>query len=239
MNTKTHHKLVAIVAVDPDDRVRCGQPGCGHSVYARIHIVREGDELIVLGSTCFEKRYGSSSALGSAKYGGGSGRQLTAEERQLLVSNTALLLSHFEDERAHDLAVAAARVQELCKVQQRPSLPPPLSRWSTSPAIAHSKSAPWPWMKHMSSMLYIKLTDGTGWVRVQSVDSKQFLVPWPAFDGWDEALPTHVGTANAEHGGYELADVASALKYLRGMSEWEHLSGAWQEIRAQISQRVA
>ncbi len=112
MNTKTDHKLVAIVAVEPDDRVRCGQPGCGHSVYARIHIVRDGDELIVLGSTCFEKRYGSSSALGSAKYGGSNGRRLTVEERQLLVSNTALLLSHFEDERAHDLAAVAARVEE-------------------------------------------------------------------------------------------------------------------------------
>ena len=239
MNTKTDHKLVAIVAVDPGDRVQCGQPGCGHSVYARIHIVREGDKHIVLGSTCFEKRYGSSSALGSPKYGGGSGRQLTAEERQLLVSNTALLLSHFEDERADDLAAAAARVEQLRKVEQRPHLPPPLSRWSSGPAMAHSKSAPWPWMKHMSSMFYIKLTDGTAWVRVQSVDGKQFLVPWPVFDGWDEALPAHIGTANTEHGGYELADVASALKYLRGMSEWDHLSGVWQEIQVQISPRSA
>ncbi len=237
MNTKTDHKLVAIVAVDPAERVRCGQPGCGHSVYARIHIVREGDELLVLGSTCFEKRYGSASALGSANFGSGGGRRLTVEERQLLVSNTALLLSHFEDERAHDLAVAAARVQELRKVQQRPPLPPPVSRWSTGPAMAHSKSAPWQWMKHMSSMLYIKLIDGTGWVRVQSVDGKQFLMPWPVFDGWDEALPAHIGTVNAERGGYELADVASALKYLRGMSKWEHLSGVWNDILAQISKR--
>ena len=52
MNTKTDHKLVAIVAVEPADRVQCSQPGCGHSVYARIHVVREGDELIVLGSSC-------------------------------------------------------------------------------------------------------------------------------------------------------------------------------------------
>jgi len=239
MNTKTDHKLVAIVAVDPDERVQCGQPGCGHSVYARIHIVREGDEFIVLGSTCFEKRYGSASALGSAKYGGGSGRQLTAEERQLLVSNTALLLSRFEDERAHDLAVAAAREQELRKLQQRPPLPPPLSRWSTGPAMAHSKSPPWQWMKQMSSMLYIRLTDGTGWVRVQSADGKQFLVPWPAFDGWDEALPAHIGSVNTEHCAYELMNVASALKYLRAMSEWEHLSGFWHEILAQISMRSA
>jgi len=103
--------------------------------------------------------------------------------------------------------------------------------------MAHSKSAPWQWMKHMSSMLYIKLIDGTGWVRVQSVDGKQFLMPWPVFDGWDEALPAHIGTVNAERGGYELADVASALKYLRGMSKWEHLSGVWNDILAQISKR--
>lgn len=43
-------KLLAIVAVEKTDRVRCGQPGCGHSVYRRIHVVREGCKLLVLGS---------------------------------------------------------------------------------------------------------------------------------------------------------------------------------------------
>jgi len=78
-------ELLAIVGVDQSQRVRCGQPGCGHSVYRHIHVVREGADLIVLGSTCFEKRYGGISILGAPRYGGGSGKQLTEEERLLLV----------------------------------------------------------------------------------------------------------------------------------------------------------
>ena len=36
-----HFRLRAIVTVDEQDRVRCQQPGCGHSVYAAIHVVEE------------------------------------------------------------------------------------------------------------------------------------------------------------------------------------------------------
>lgn len=56
--------LLAIVSVEYEDRVRCGQPSCGHSVYRRIHVVREDEKLLVLGSTCFEKRYGTATVLG-------------------------------------------------------------------------------------------------------------------------------------------------------------------------------
>jgi hypothetical protein len=40
------YKLLAIVAVEPAHRIRCQQPHCGHSVYARIHIVEEAGQLI-------------------------------------------------------------------------------------------------------------------------------------------------------------------------------------------------
>lgn len=52
-------RLLAIVEVDHDQRVRCGQPACGHSVYKAIHVVQDGDDLLVLGSKCFNNRYGS------------------------------------------------------------------------------------------------------------------------------------------------------------------------------------
>ncbi|MES2980224.1 MAG: hypothetical protein V4731_17530, partial [Pseudomonadota bacterium] len=47
-------------------RVQCQQPGCGHSFYRRIHVVQEAGRLLVLGSTCFEKRFGTALALGNA-----------------------------------------------------------------------------------------------------------------------------------------------------------------------------
>ena len=78
-------RLLAIVGVPPKERVLCGQPGCGHGVYAEIHVVQDAGKLLVLGSTCFAKRYGSPKALGTASVGGGGGRQLTPEERVLLV----------------------------------------------------------------------------------------------------------------------------------------------------------
>lgn len=94
-----HARLIAIVGVDQDAKVQCQQPGCGHSVYRRIHVVQEAGKLLVLGSTCFEKRFGTVSALGNATYGGGAGRTLTVEEREMLIQNTAELIARFERER--------------------------------------------------------------------------------------------------------------------------------------------
>ena len=75
------------------------QPGCGHSIYRAIHVVRDNGNLIVLGSTCFAKRYGSADNLGTARFSAsGGGRTLMAEERVLLVDNTAELLARFETE---------------------------------------------------------------------------------------------------------------------------------------------
>ena len=87
-------RLRAIVAVSPAERVRCQQSGCKCSVYAAIHVVEESGVLIVLGATCFSKRYGHLRALGDAQFGGGGGRQLTDAERQLLEQNTAALLAN-------------------------------------------------------------------------------------------------------------------------------------------------
>ena len=48
----TSPKLMAIVEVDKAERVYCAQPGCSHTVYKAIQVVKEGDKLLVLGSRC-------------------------------------------------------------------------------------------------------------------------------------------------------------------------------------------
>ena len=58
---RTIAKLLTVVSVERDDRVRCGQSTSGHSVYSRIHVVSENGKLLVLGWTCFSKRYGGDS----------------------------------------------------------------------------------------------------------------------------------------------------------------------------------
>ena len=115
-------KLLAIVAVDPSHRVRCQQPHCGHSVYARIHVVEEADQLIVLGSDCFAKRYGVARATDFHGHGSGGGRVLTEAEREMLVNNTKALLAQFEAERQRELALAEEKRQrklELAEVTRQ------------------------------------------------------------------------------------------------------------------------
>jgi hypothetical protein len=225
---RSNAKLLAIVAVERADRVRCGQPNCGCSVYRRIHVVRENGQLLVLGSTCFSKRYGSNAALGGAQYGGGEGRSLTDAERQLLVGNTEALLARFEEEAA------------LLRLSKARLAPPTFEPKSvvTSPLhlkVSAHKETPWEWVKPWSSILYLKLNDGSGWIRAERRDGQNVLVPWPVFDGWDEALPPLFGHADDENGGYILPDVPRALQYLRNQAEWETKPGRWSDVMKEIA----
>lgn len=221
-------QLEAILAVAQPDRVRCDQPHCGRSVYRRIHVVRESGKLLVLGSDCYTERYGTDAASISARYGGGEGRTLTQAERDLLVNNREALLAQFEDEAA---------LSQAAKLKPVPSASPPRPV-SVSPQrvvpqqISHE--TPWTWVKPRTSVLYVKLKDGSGWIRVQRRDDKQLLVPWPVFDGWDEALPPLFGPIDPKCGGHVLPDVVLALTYLRNRAVWESKAARWQDVMAEI-----
>ena len=239
-------QLLAIVEVERDQRVRCGNPGCGHSVYKAIHVVQDGPELFVLGSTCFDKRYGSG-GLGTARYGGGAGRTLTTEEREMLLTNTAALLARFEAELdaqrqklqalrdAFEASVAARRHPPSHATAHPSQVAPLASNRGPDFGSATKRSAPWAWMKPQTSMAGFKLRDGSGWVRVQRRDGQQMLVPWPIFDGWDEWLPAHLGQSDHEFGAYQVRDIQSLVAYLRVRSSNEKISGIWSEIAAVLS----
>ena len=249
MESTSSVQLLTIVEVLSEDKVLCAQPGCGHSVWKAIHVVRDGAELLVLGSTCFEKRYGSGGALGTPSYGGGSSRKLTQEERGLLVENTTAFMARIEEEeRLQAIALAEAHAQamaaERAKAVPRPAAwlhtaPPTHPRFSMAqvkPARA-LKPCPWPWMKPGTSMGYFELADRSGWVRVLRNDSQQMLVPWPVSDGWDEALPAHIGTPNEELGGYVLFDVVKAVAYLRKVGTRDRVFDSWKKLYAEIALR--
>jgi hypothetical protein len=221
-------KLIAIVAVDEGSRVRCQQPNCGHTVYRRIHVVEDNGALLVLGSTCFAKRYGNHQALGGSTYGGGDGKVLSEEERKLLVANTAALIEKFEAERLALLAQHNARLAELrarldARALQTKTPPIAITRQPQGPAM------PWPWVKPMSSLAYFRLRDGTAWIRAQHTNASQMLMPWPSFDGWDECLPASIGTPVEALGGVLVKDIAQAIAYLRGRSTFEKV-GSWRDI---------
>lgn len=96
-------ELLAVLEVDKSDRVVCQAPGCGHAVYKRIHVVREGGFASVYGSDCFVKLFGDVIADAKPRYGDSEGRLLSAEERAMLKANTERLLAQFESERTSEL----------------------------------------------------------------------------------------------------------------------------------------
>jgi hypothetical protein len=232
-------RLMAVVEVDKSERVYCAQPGCHHTVYKAIHVVKEGEKLVVLGSTCFQKRYGSLNALGKAQHWGGNGKLLTSEERALLAENTQALLARFEAEEARLRQEAELKHQRLPDISNR-HLPvtgflatAPVPRPAAARGFPTHGVFPWPWMKPGTSVAAFKFQDGSGWVRVQHKDTRQFIVPWPIFDGWDESLPPVVGHPNMEMGGYEVTGpVPAAITFLRDHALAEKVTGVWGEVVA-------
>lgn len=122
----TDARLLAVIEVPHDERVRCMAAGCGHSVYKRVHITRRDRALLVYGSTCFAREFhGHEVAKSSPQLTNHAGRVLSAEERQLLISNTEQLIERFEAEQA------AAVAKKLALSTRRPTKP--TRAWSELP----------------------------------------------------------------------------------------------------------
>ena len=230
------NRLRAVVAVNRKDRVRCQQPGCGHSVYAAIHVVEEDGRLLVLGSTCFVKRYGSPHTLGHAQYGGGGRRKLTEEERQMLLQNTEMLLAHFEaqalaETEAAALEIRQAQAEELQRL--RPTHEKHQAAWvngTASPGLASRKPAPWPWQKDRSSVALFTAPGGAHWVRVEHRDGSQKLVPWPQFQGWENALPAGIGVPDTSIGAISVDSIVEAIQVLHRTRFKGPVVGRWQDV---------
>jgi hypothetical protein len=111
-------QLLAVVGVDKAERVVCQAEGCGHGVYRRIHVVRhDGGGLGVYGSDCFGRLFGQLVET-PPRYGSGEGRELSAEERQMLADNTERLIAKFETEHQALLEQARLRHEQQEKVEQ-------------------------------------------------------------------------------------------------------------------------
>ena len=235
-------RLRAILAIDFEHRVRCQQPGCGHSVHAAVHVVEEAGQLLVLGSTCFAKRYGTAGALGSAQYGGGTGRKLTDEERLLLAENTQTLLAHFEAEET--VAIALAQTQAAAAEKQRQEVlaeraraleaarqqQSPLPRSPGPPGLGPVPNSPWPWQLSGTSVALFEVPDGAKWLRVQHKDGSQKLVPLPQFPGWDRMLPAEVGEPDYALGAVAVANIVQAIKLLQRCGFRGPVVGRWQDV---------
>lgn len=233
--------LLAVVEVPERLRVVCCNSGCGRSVYRAVHVVRENGQLLVLGSTCFERRYGHG-ALGAPRYGGGQGRTLSAEEREMLANNTAALIARFEAERHEQLVLDQARREAALRgLEQAPNPAqtgghgPGVSRAATGevPAVKlRANDSPWAWRHPLTEMTGFLLNDGSGWVRVVHQDRHHRLMPWPKFEGWERMLPLEVAVPDAELGGFFLTDLVGAVQHLRRRQVRDVRTMKWSEVLA-------
>jgi hypothetical protein len=104
-------KLLWVVEVDQSRRVMCSAPGCGHSVFKKIHICRTADGIRLFGSACFNKLIGFGEELSSTpRYGTGEGRKLTDDERRELLDNTEEFIRRISDEVEAQEQLLAAQV---------------------------------------------------------------------------------------------------------------------------------
>lgn len=160
--------LLAVVEVDKADRIQCQAEGCGHSVYKRIHVVLAGLEFKVLGSQCYDRLCGQTAPRGPVpQYGSGAGRLLTAEERLVLVENTAAFIEALEAERVElesRAALQAARqratelvraARQLAPPAQRPGPPEHIDRDTCSSMYEGGEMLRWRWKDSQTTAVII------------------------------------------------------------------------------------
>lgn len=71
-----------------------------------------------------------------------------------------------------------------------------------------------PQRKANTSFVFYRMKDGAAWVIYTLEDGSSAIAAWPrAEEGWDEALPEVVGTADAELGAYRIKNMTAAMVY--------------------------
>ena len=90
------------------------------------------------------------------------------------------------------------------------------ARPARSATGAGERSYPWaPKRKPNTAFIFYRLKDGAAWVFYTMEDGSGAIASWPtAEDGWDEALPGNVGTADAELGVYRIKNMATAMMFI-------------------------
>ena len=91
-----------------------------------------------------------------------------------------------------------------------------LARQAALKADQERSLVPWaPEHKTHSSFLFYRLRDEQGsWVIYTCTDGSSRMVPMPAFDGWDEAMPPSLGEPALDGATYILKDATAAMVYL-------------------------
>lgn len=206
--------LLAIVEVDKTERVICRAPNCGHSVYKRIHVIKLDGKVTVYGSECFKRLLGSESSI-VPRYGTSTSRQLTPEERLLLLENTESLIIRFEAE-AHEND--RKREPLPAKYPEQPTLDwkkdKSSSQTATDPIIPKQKvNAADDWARRQAAR--------EAWQRDKLLATPHISTPQPSPKEWES---------------WEAVDWAAwAKRRLEGKASWidaPEAMTAWRELTA-------
>lgn len=115
-------RLLGVVGVPKDDRIRCEHEDCDRPVYRRIHVIDTGNGLRLIGGTCYKEYYLGRVDEAGAWHVGGDGYPLTPEERERLKQNTESLRATLEQRYAEYLA--HQEQEEQAKAQTHADLVP-------------------------------------------------------------------------------------------------------------------
>lgn len=117
--------LVAILTVPKDKRVYCQHEGCNKTIYKEIHVLKSVEGFTIVGSTCFSKHFAGCTINRSLIGGCGSDvHNLTDNERDLLLSNTASLLKSLSYSSEYDEHVLSHCITVTLKRFERDNLDP-------------------------------------------------------------------------------------------------------------------
>lgn len=93
MNTA---ELLIIVELPENKKVLCQAEGCGHSVYKRVHVIRELDKLSVYGEDCAKKRFGKTLRKPVISKKKLDGYVLSERDIEQLLENTQLFIDDMQ-----------------------------------------------------------------------------------------------------------------------------------------------
>lgn len=136
-------------------------------------------------------------------------------------------------QRLYDERQALKRMGERGRVEDVGATTDAPARAQHASSDAVVDDTPWAgWRKPRSSMIFYGPVSGPGWLLMQHADGRAILLPWPAEEGWDEALPARLGHADFELGGYVLKGDVHAMIYLRPTSPVVKNFSTWAELIA-------
>ena len=74
-------------------------------------------------------------------------------------------------------------------------------------------------------------------MRVQHSDGSQKLVPWPQFQGWENALPDGIGVPDTSIGAISVESIVEAIRALQLNRFQGPEVGRWQDVHPGRSRR--